>query len=96
MAELYIAKELVAARGLALEFISTGYGKSKVDAANAVGFDAYVDDDLDKLVLLRGIVPYLFLFSWGYNERVDESGVALRVRSWEEFYGKISALAASL
>ncbi len=92
MAELYIAEELAAARGLALEFISTGYGKSKADAVNAIGLGVYIDDDLDKLIPLRGIVPHLFLFSWGYNERVDESGVALRIHSWKEFYEKISFL----
>jgi uncharacterized HAD superfamily protein len=63
------------------ELVGTG-GQSKVDALR--GFDLYVDDDFDKLEPLVGIVPQLFLFSWGYNMNAPVHGVAKRVSSWME------------
>jgi len=66
-----------------LEFVGTG-GQSKVEALRC--FDLYVDDDLDKLEPLVGIVPQLFLFSWGYNKHCLNEGVAKRVSSWVELY----------
>ena len=89
--ELEIAEEWLCRQGLALEFISVGgYHNSKAGAA--MGFDVYVDDDLHKLQLLVGVVPNLFLFSWEHNRRFNESGVAVRVLSWEELYKKIETL----
>lgn len=66
-----------------LDFVGTG-GQSKVEYLR--GFDLYVDDDLDKLEPLVGIVPQLFLFSWGYNMHITVNGIAKRVSSWEELY----------
>lgn len=82
--ELEIAKEWSRLQGLQLAFTGTGYGNSKADAAS--GLDLFVDDDLDKLAPLVGIVPHLFLFSWGYNEHVEAAPVAKRVASWDELY----------
>ena len=64
-----------------------GYGKSKDPAVK--DFDMFVDDDLDKLEQLMDIVPHRYLFSWGYNEHVDETDIAKRVSSWEELYNVV-------
>jgi len=88
--ELEIAKEWSIQEGFALEFVGVGYGKSKADAAK--GMDIYIDDDLDKLEPLVGVVPHLFMFSWGYNEHLDATGVAQRVSSWEEFYRAVCSI----
>lgn len=87
--ELAIAQAWTALRRLTLDFTGVGYGKSK--AAAATGCDIYVDDDLDKLAPLVGIVPNLYLFSWGYNRHIDETGVAKRVASWEELHREITS-----
>ncbi len=88
--DLEIAKEWSARQGLPVEFMGVGYRNSK--AERVLGLDVYVDDDLHKLKPLVGIVRHLFLFSWGYNERFDEAGIAKRVCSWKDLYGKICAL----
>lgn len=88
--ELEIAKERSTRQGLQLDFVGVGYGNSKAGAA--AGLDLYVDDDLDKLEPLVGVVPHRFLFSWGYNAHVDIGSVAKRVASWEELYGIIQVL----
>ncbi|OGN03968.1 MAG: hypothetical protein A2831_00160 [Candidatus Yanofskybacteria bacterium RIFCSPHIGHO2_01_FULL_44_17] len=88
--ELGIAKEWSIQKGLQLDFIGVGHGKSKANAAN--GLDFYVDDDLDKLEPLVDIVPHRFLFSWGYNAHVDVGAIAKRVASWEELYRTIQLL----
>src|SRR3989344_6119641 len=88
--ELEIAKEWSIRQGLQLNFVGVGYGNSKADAAS--GLDFYVDDDLDKLEPLVGVVPHRFLFSWGYNAHVEVGNVAKRVASWKELYGIITKL----
>ncbi len=90
--QLEIAQEWALKRGLIVDFIGMGYGKSKAGAA--AGMDLYVDDDLDKLEPLVGVVPHRYLFSWGYNRHLDETGVASRVASWQELYDRICGLAA--
>lgn len=88
--ELEIAKEWSIRQGLALDFIGVGYGVNKAGACT--GLDVYIDDDLDKLEPLVGIVPQRFLFSWGYNSHIDEGRVAKRVGSWGEFCKTIESL----
>ncbi|MBI2042594.1 MAG: hypothetical protein HYT21_02535 [Candidatus Nealsonbacteria bacterium] len=85
-----IAREWVADQKLSLEIISVGYGNSKGEAAN--GLDVFVDDDLEKLKQLVGIVPHRFLFSWGYNNHENAGNIATRVGSWKELYCAIQAL----
>lgn len=82
---LEVAKEWSRRQGIDhyFEFVGTG-GQSKVEALR--GFDLYVDDDLDKLEPLVGIVPQLFLFSWGYNMHIPVNGIAKRVSSWMELH----------
>lgn len=87
---LQIAKEWTHRQGLSLNFVGVGYGNSKEDAAQ--GLDVYIDDDLDKLEPLVGVVQNLFLFSWGYNEHIQEGKVAQRIVSWEEFYQVVQEL----
>lgn len=87
--ELQIAREWSVSHGLQLEFVGVGYNNSKAEAA--AGLDFYVDDDLDKLEPLVGVVPHRFLFSWGYNAHVDVGTIAKRVASWEELHRIIQA-----
>lgn len=88
--QLAIAEEWTNDLGLDLPFVGVGYGKSKAQAAR--GLDVFIDDDLDKLEPLVGVVPHRFLFSWGYNKHLSEGAVASRVASWQEFYAKVAAL----
>lgn len=88
--ELEIAKEWSLNQGLNLDFFGVGYGVSK--AAACTGLDVYIDDDLDKLEPLVGIVPHRFLFSWGYNSHIGIGAVAKRIGSWEEFRKTIEGL----
>lgn len=84
-----IAREWLLKQGLSLPIVAVGGGTSKAKACQ--GLDAYIDDDLDKLEPLVGIVSQLFLFSWGYNKHIDiPAGLAQRVDSWKNFYEKIS------
>jgi len=78
-AELEIAKDWTRLQNLDLEIIGVGFGNSKADAAS--GLDVFVDDDLDKLEPLSGVVPHRFLFSWGYNAHVQHDDAIRRARS---------------
>lgn len=89
--DLEIAREWARRRNLALRFAGVGLGAGKAKAAT--GLDVYVDDDLHKLEPLVGVVPHLFLFSWGYNRHLDAAQVAVRVSSWEDLYRRIAAIA---
>ncbi len=86
--QLEIARAWAEKHGLSLDFTGVGYGASKASAAE--GLDLYVDDDLDKLEPLVGVVPRRFLFSWGYNSHVDAAGIAERVGSWEELLRRVN------
>lgn len=92
-AEVAIAQEWLSKHvsGLEIDFVSVGYGNSKADALK--GFKVFVDDDLDKLEPLVGVVPHRFLFSWGYNRHISEGNVAQRVESWAELYQRVSSIA---
>lgn len=87
---LAIAAEWCDKHGLELDFRGVGYGVSKADEAR--GMDVYVDDDLDKIAPLIDVVPYRFLFSWGYNAHEEPEGIAERVSSWDELHRRISDL----
>jgi uncharacterized HAD superfamily protein len=86
---LEIAKEWSAAKNIRLDFIGVN-GGDKSGASR--GLDLYIDDDLEKIEPLVGIVPRLFLFSHGYNAHIDTKGIAQRIASWKEFYELISAI----
>lgn len=87
---LEIAKEWTAQQKMQLNFVGVGYGNSKASAAS--GLDLYVDDDLDKLEPLVGIVPHRFLFSWDYNSHAEIGDVCRRLASWEDLYRTIKTL----
>ena len=87
---LEIAREWMERHRLPLDLVGAGLHNSKAHAAT--GLDVYVDDDLPKLEPLVGVVPNLFLFSWGYNQRFNETGIAVRVFTWKELYRRIDAL----
>ena len=86
--EAQIAHEWLMLHKLMLPITSTGFGNSKAEACK--GLDVYVDDDLDKLEPLVGIVPHRFLFTWEYNTHTSfDPAIAVRVNSWEQFYTEI-------
>lgn len=89
---LEIAKEWAKIHGIELEFIGVGYGKSKRAAAS--GLDVFIDDNLDKLIPLAGVVPHLFLYAWGYNSHINTGAVAQKIFSWKEIYQTIQALSS--
>lgn len=89
--ESWIAREWMRQKDLELKLVAVGGGVSKTEACR--GLDVYIDDDLDKLEPLVGVVPGRFLFSWGYNQHIEVSpAIAQRVRSWEHFYQEVSRL----
>ena len=65
-----------------LNVVGTGYGLPKTEACR--GLDLYVDDDLEKLLPLIGIVPNLLFFSWPWNEYEQEPYGIVRISSWQE------------
>ena len=74
-----------------MDIAGVNLGVTKAKACK--GLDVYVDDDLDKLEPLVGIVPNRFLFSWGYNQHIDvPPSTAKRVDSWQQFYQEIRGL----
>ena len=86
-----IALEWMKLHKLSIPFIGIGEGVSKADACR--GLDVYIDDDLDKLEPLVGIVQHRYLFSWGYNKHVEvPKEIAQRINSWQHFYEEISKL----
>ena len=87
---LEIAGEWIERHRLPVELVGVGLHNNKAHAAT--GLDVYVDDDLPKLEPLVGVVPNLFLFSWGYNQRFNETGIAVRVFTWKELYRRIDSL----
>ena len=93
--ELEIVKEWIQKIGLNFTFIGVGGGVKKTEACR--GLDVYIDDDLDKLEPLVGIVPYRFLFSWGYNQHIQvPQSVAKRIESWQHFYEEMVSLSGKL
>lgn len=87
---MQVATEWMAKKGLFLRFISSEGKQDKAEKAK--GLDIFIDDDLKKLEKLSGVVPFLFLFSWGYNASEKEKGIAKRVFSWKEIYQTIRTL----
>ena len=91
--ESEIAKEWMQKVDLDLPLTSVGGGVKKTEACR--GLDVYVDDDLDKLEHLVGVVLYRFLFSWGYNQHISvPEATAKRVGSWRHLYQEIESLDA--
>lgn len=87
---LEIAQQWSNRKGLNLNFVGVGYGNDKTGAAT--GLDLYVDDDLDKLTPLVGVVPHRFLFSWGYNAHINPGSVANKISSWRELYNTVRSI----
>ena len=84
-----VANEWMRQKGISLP--TTNVPGQKTEACR--GLDVYIDDDYDKLEPLIGIVPDLFLFSWGYNQNIHvNQAVINRVDSWANFYEEICRL----
>lgn len=88
--DLEVAKEWCRINQLDIDFVSVGYRGSKVEAAR--GLHVYLDDDLDKLLPLQGIVPHLFLFSWPHNAQEQTPGSIMRISSWDEFVAIVNEI----
>lgn len=84
---LVAAQDWLKGHSLELPIRGVGYRVSKVDACK--GLDVYVDDDLDKLVPMIGIVPNLFFFSWPWNKHEVAPNDIKRVWSWVELMESI-------
>lgn len=69
-----------------------GVGMDRMDkseAARKCGLDVFVDNDLEKLILLGSVVRHKFLFTWHNNKHDDVGGVAERVFGWSGLYEAI-------
>ncbi len=84
---LSYAEQLLQEHGLTLPATGVGYRLSKESACRDL--DVYVDDDLEKLIPLIGVVPNLFFFSWPWNIDEQEPEGIVRVQSWWELYNYI-------
>jgi hypothetical protein len=69
-----------------------GIGRRNLKSSVLKDFDMYIDDDSQELLLLKPIVPHLFLFSWKYNQNENIEDIGKRVSSWSELYEKISKM----
>ena len=87
-----IARDWLAKKGLEIEVIGIGRGENKVSTAIKHKLDIFVDDDLYKLEPLCGVVSHRLLFSWPYNEHIQESSYVKRVHTWQQLYREISLL----
>ena len=69
-----------------IPIIGIGYKKNKAPILSAWSADIYIDDDLDKLLPLVGLIENLFLFSWPYNQHEILPPEIKRIENgWEEF-----------
>ncbi len=74
-----------------------GIGMNEIDKSEAArqrGLDVFVDNDPEKLRLLRNVVKKRFLFTTPDNAPADMNGVAHRVTGWSELYEEIRKLNA--
>ncbi len=80
------------------QFVSrTGIGlkQSKAPLLKALSADIFVDDDLDKLLPLQGIVEHLFLFSWPWHKNIKLPPGIVKLDNgwnrnpWKQFYLEI-------
>jgi uncharacterized HAD superfamily protein len=70
-------------------------GGSKNAIARQENFDVFIDDDIEKLLELVGIVPHLYLMSWPYNQDQQLLDEVKPVSSWKKFYEEITLLSTS-
>lgn len=78
-----------------VEVVGIGMNENdKSEAARQRGLDVFVDNDPEKLRLLRDAVKKRFLFAARDNEYADLDGVARRVTGWNELYEEIRKLGA--
>lgn len=89
---LVIAKEWMEIHKVDLPIYGVGTGNSKKEVARKLNLDVFVDDHLQILEDLVDVIPNLFLFSWKYNEHINEKLLIKRVDSWSDFYNKINKL----
>jgi len=86
--DLEFAKKWLAEHDLPdLPIIGTGYGLPKTEVCNES--DVFVDDDLEKLLPLMGVIPNLLFFSWPWNAHEKEPDCIHRVSSWWDLYNHI-------
>ncbi len=87
---LEVARTWLLRRGWNLPILNTPHPLPKTELVR--GCDVYIDDDLDKLELMIGMVPNLFLMHWGYNSQDVVNGSIKRIYSWADFYEKVNLL----
>lgn len=89
---LAIAKKCIAINKLPIDCYGAGYRNTKAALAKKLKLDAYMDDDLEKLLPLVGIVPHLFLLDWAFNKHVKEDAELIERVRWSQFYERIREL----
>lgn len=62
-------------------------------ANNTVKLDAYVSDDLEKLVALKALTKSLFLFIRDSNKDVETGNIIWRVKTWKELLSHLCNIA---
>jgi hypothetical protein len=83
-AMLDVAEKWLKRYAIAMPVCGVGYRVPKNQACQ--GLDVYVDDDLEKLLPLVGVVPHLLFFSWPWNAHEKEPAGITRVESWYDIY----------
>ena len=79
---LKIEKQWCTNNNLSIEIISVANKDDK--SKSCKGLDIFIDDGIEMLIPLVGVVPHRLLFSWDYNKYVDVGNIAKRVHSWKE------------
>lgn len=82
------AKNLLKKYNLNLPVVGVGYGVSKVPASE--GLDVFIDDDIEKLIPLAGVVKHLLLFSSPYKNNKYKDVIC--VKSWNDIYKYITKI----
>jgi 5'(3')-deoxyribonucleotidase len=57
------------------------------------GYDVFVDDDPENLLVMAKIVPHRYLFRWHYNKNDPVPEGVIPVDSWRELHDHICAIA---
>lgn len=90
------ARKIMKESNIELDIIGIGQGVTKDTACKERGIEVYIDDYLSRLTPLIVIVPHLFLFNQGYNQKIKLPQEIKRVSSWSEFYEKVNSLQEKL
>ncbi|MEI6477626.1 MAG: hypothetical protein WCO52_01410 [bacterium] len=86
---LEMARKWLSSHDITCECVGVGRDTSKQGALKEEA--VFVDDDIEKLEHLKGLVPKLILFGQKYNRGDNTEGLATRIESWDELLSSVSA-----